>query len=94
MESKKVDNIPPPTKEPTVAIPEEIAATPAVPLAPASVAVLATYVPVVADIIVAAEPPTTALAVTPVVPAVPIAVPVPIIFEVFMLSSNFIYIVT
>ncbi len=62
--------IPPPTAEPIAAIPEEMAAAPAVPDAPATEAKAAPVVPAVADMMVAAEPPTTAEAVLAAVPAV------------------------
>ncbi len=62
--------IPPPTTLPIDAMPDAIAAPPAVPAAPAVAANAAPVVPAVADIIVAAEAPTTVDAVVAAVAAV------------------------
>ncbi|HAM4877646.1 TPA: hypothetical protein IBX17_004928 [Escherichia coli] len=62
--------IPPPTVEPIAAIPDETAAAPTVPDAPATEAKAAPVVPAVADIIVAADAPATVDAVEAAVPAI------------------------
>lgn len=79
--------IPPPTTEPTAAIPDEIAAPPAVPEAPANAAIDAPVVPAVVDIIVAAEAPTTEDAVTPAVAAVAVAPTPATTLDGFILSD-------
>jgi hypothetical protein len=86
--------IPPPTAEPTAAIPDDIAAPPARPEAPAADAKAAPVVPAVADMIVAADPPITAeavLAATKAVatePAAPTAVDF-FIFVAFRCKKTF-----
>ncbi|EED0498563.1 hypothetical protein ACRWFY_24860 [Escherichia coli] len=73
--------IPPPTVEPIAAIPDETAAAPTVPDAPATEAKAAPVVPAVADIIVAADAPATVDAVEAAVPAVAKAPAVPAIVD-------------
>ncbi|EQB8297947.1 hypothetical protein ACYUQP_003547, partial [Escherichia coli] len=73
--------IPPPTVEPIAAIPDETAAAPTVPDAPATEAKAAPVVPAVADIIVAADAPATVDAVEAAVPAVARAPAVPAIVD-------------
>ncbi|HBC0038042.1 hypothetical protein GP658_23395 [Enterobacteriaceae bacterium TzEc013] len=73
--------IPPPTVEPIAAIPDETAAAPTVPDAPATEARAAPVVPAVADIIVAADAPATVDAVEAAVPAVARAPAVPAIVD-------------
>ncbi|EGI6663791.1 TPA: hypothetical protein R0M99_004482 [Escherichia coli] len=73
--------IPPPTVEPIAAIPDETAAAPTVPDAPATEARAAPVVPAVADIIVAADAPATVDAVEAAVPAVAKAPAVPAIVD-------------
>ena len=73
--------IPPPTVEPIAAIPDETAAAPTVPDAPATDAKAASVVPAVADIIVAADAPATVDAVEAAVPAVARAPAVPAIVD-------------
>ncbi|WP_157924136.1 hypothetical protein [Escherichia coli] len=73
--------IPPPTVEPIAAIPDETAAAPTVPDAPATDAKAAPVVPAVADIIVAADAPATVDAVEAAVPAVARAPAVPAIVD-------------
>lgn len=76
--------IPPPTTEPTVAIPDDIAAPPARPEAPAADANAAPVVPAVADMIVAADPPTTAEAVLAATKAVAAEPAAPTTVDFFM----------
>ncbi|EFK4961848.1 hypothetical protein AZS02_004176 [Escherichia coli] len=73
--------IPPPTVEPIAAIPDETAAAPTVPDAPATEAKAAPVVPAVADIIVAADASATVDAVEAAVPAVAKAPAVPAIVD-------------
>nr|WP_235156144.1 hypothetical protein [Escherichia coli] len=73
--------IPPPTVEPIAAIPDETAAAPTVPDAPATEAKAAPVVPAVADIIVAADAPATVDAVEAAVPVVAKAPAVPAIVD-------------
>ncbi|EES5144365.1 hypothetical protein EZQ78_005045 [Escherichia coli] len=73
--------IPPPTVEPIAAIPDETAAAPTVPDAPATEAKAAPVVPAVADIIVAVDAPATVDAVEAAVPAVAKAPAVPAIVD-------------
>ncbi|HBC2920942.1 hypothetical protein [Escherichia coli] len=73
--------IPPPTVEPIAAIPDETAAAPTVPDAPATEARAAPVVPAVADIIVAADAPATVDAVEAAVLAVARAPAVPAIVD-------------
>ncbi|EAO2488068.1 hypothetical protein D0059_25715 [Salmonella enterica] len=68
-------------------MPDEIAAAPAVPEAPATEANAAPVVPAVADIIVAAEPPTTADAVLAATPAVAAPPTPPTIVDAFTFSD-------
>lgn len=77
--------IPPPTTEPMDAIPDDIAAAPAVPDVPAKDAKVAPVVPAVADMMVAAEPPATADAVLAAVPTAPAAPSEPATVEPLML---------
>ena len=78
--------IPPPTIEPIAAMPDEIAAPPTVPDAPAKEANAAPVEPAVADIIVAADPPTTALPVEIAVAAVAPVLNTATLVEVFIES--------
>lgn len=79
--------MPPLTTEPTAAMPDEIAAAPAVPDAPATEAKAAPVVPAVADMMVAAEPPTTAEAVLAVAPTVAAVPTPPTTVDAFTLSD-------